>query len=56
MRGLVMALAVLAAMTLGGCASMRMEEPLSCDGSDKRPLNAGKWDGVFGSFGCGHKG
>ena len=28
-------------LVLTGCAHT---EPMSCDGSDKRPINPGKWD------------
>ena len=38
-------------LLLGGCASWLNEAP-SCDGSDKRPLNVGKWSGSM-DFGCG---
>ena len=46
--GCVMGLLLL---LMGGCASWRDEMP-SCDGSDKRPLNVGKWSGTM-DFGCG---
>ena len=38
-------------LMLGGCAYWRDDAP-SCDGSDKRPLNVGKWSGSM-DFGCG---
>ena len=54
MRTMMVGLWVIVAMSLGGCASLRMEEPPSCDGSDKRPLNAGKWDDVVAGYSvCG---
>ena len=34
----------LVAFCLGGCASWR-DESVSCDGSSRRPMNVGKWDG-----------
>jgi hypothetical protein len=39
-------------MVLGGCAH---KEPVSCDGSDKRPINPGKWDQSMSLSACGSK-
>ncbi len=33
---------IIALLALSACGH---REPVSCDGSDKRPINAGKWDG-----------
>lgn len=45
-------LVLIAALLLSACAN-RLTSPPSCDGSDRRPVNAGKWPGVGqADFGC----
>ena len=46
-RGLAVAAMALA---LSGCAFLRHDPP-SCDGTDRRPMNSGKWDTVPGALG-----
>ena len=36
---------------LAGCAAFGHQPP-SCDGAEREPMNAGRWDGVM-SWGCG---
>jgi hypothetical protein len=39
-------------LLVSACAS-RLTPPPSCDGGDRRPMNAGKWTGEMkSSFGC----
>ena len=40
------------ALLLGGCSTWGGNEPPSCDGSDRRPANIGKWSGII-ELGCG---
>ena len=51
-RGLAVAAMALA---LSGCAFLRHDPP-SCDGTDRRPMNSGKWDQVPAALGgpCGN--
>ena len=43
-------------LTLSGCAFLRHDPP-SCDGTDRRPMNSGKWDQVPAALGgpCNNK-
>ena len=43
-------LLLLGLLVLAGCAH---REPVSCDGSDRRPINPGKWDPSMSFGGCG---
>ena len=56
MQRLLMVALMLAVLAQAGCASWRMAEAPSCDGSERRTLNEGMWDGVRASLGaCGHQ-
>jgi hypothetical protein len=45
-------LMILGCLPLAGCATFgKRDQPPACDGGDKRPANAGKWNGAM-SFGC----
>jgi hypothetical protein len=43
---------ILSLLLLAGCGH---RPPPSCDGRDKRPLNAGKWNEVMSLGGCAAK-
>jgi hypothetical protein len=45
-------LMLVAALLLSACAN-RLTPPPSCDGSDRRPVNTGKWpSAIQADFGC----
>jgi hypothetical protein len=45
-------IALAASLLLAACAN-RLTPPPSCDGGDRRPMNAGKWSGdLKTSFNC----
>ena len=53
-RMAALAIGVVLAVGIGGCASWRHEPP-SCDGGERRPMNKGKWNEELAGLGgpCG---
>jgi hypothetical protein len=50
-RWLIGVIVLMAVGAAGGCALFERDKAASCDGTEKRVANKGKWNGEM-SFGC----